>query len=258
MTSEKLIGTLGIILLIVLSLSVVSTPVYSQESSSTDTGAEILKTVDKNLIPDNVTFYRKIINIEPDGSRKEFVLFTAKKGEEKVVSLFLSPPADRGRATLRIDENMWLYIPSVKKPVRITSLQSVTGGIFDNADIMRLDYAYEYSVETFEDRGDTYFLRLRAKTDAVAYDRLDMWVDPGSMTPTKIDSYTASDMLIKTLRFKNIEDFGNGIVRPAVIETTSPLHEGYVSRMIFQKFQPRKIADRYFTTSGMDELGDVR
>lgn len=37
---------------------------------------------------------------------------------------------------------MWLYIPNVGKPMRITSLQSVTGGVFNNADIMRLDYAW--------------------------------------------------------------------------------------------------------------------
>jgi len=54
--------------------------------------------------------YRKLINIEPDGSRKEFVLYTLKKGADRVVSLFISPASEKGRATLRVGENMWLYI----------------------------------------------------------------------------------------------------------------------------------------------------
>lgn len=46
---------------------------------------------------------------------------------------------------------MWLYIPGVGKPIRITSLQSVIGGVFNNADILSLDYAAEYNVEKVED-----------------------------------------------------------------------------------------------------------
>ena len=31
-------------------------------------------------------------------------------------------------------------MPDVGKPIRITSLQSVTGSVFNNADILRIDY----------------------------------------------------------------------------------------------------------------------
>ena len=109
-------------------------------------GADILRKVDRNLEPESYEMYRKLINIEPDGSKKEFVLFSVKKGRDKVAALFLSPASDKGRATLRLGDNMWLHIPAVGKPVRITSLQSVTGGVFNNADILRLDYSDEYTV----------------------------------------------------------------------------------------------------------------
>ena len=80
-------------------------------------------------------------------SQKGISPFTLKKGNDKIVSLFLSPASEKGRATLRLGDNMWLYIPNVGKPVRITSLQSVVGGVFNNADIMRLDYNVEYDVQ---------------------------------------------------------------------------------------------------------------
>jgi hypothetical protein len=110
-------------------------------------GNEILKKLDRNLSPESYESYRKLINIEPNGRKKEFVLFTVKKGADKVAALFISPASEKGRSTLRLDENMWLYIPNVGKPVRITSMQSVVGGVFNNADILRLDYAVEYNVE---------------------------------------------------------------------------------------------------------------
>jgi hypothetical protein len=110
-------------------------------------GEAILRQVDRKLNPESYEMYRKLINIEPDGRKKEFVLFTVKKGRDKMVALFLDPPSDKGRATLRLGDNMWLYIPNVGKPIRITSLQSVVGGVFNNADIMNLDYSVEYAVE---------------------------------------------------------------------------------------------------------------
>ena len=118
---------------------------------------------------------------------------------------------------------MWLYIPNVGKPVRITSLQSVVGGVFNNADILTLDYSDEYDVAGVEETGKEYVLHLRAKTKTVAYDRLKMWADRGKIVPMKIECHTEASMLIKTLYFKEIQDLGGGFVRPAVIETDSPL-----------------------------------
>ncbi len=140
-------------------------------------GAQILEKVDRNLEPESYESYRKLIDIQPDGNRKEYVLYTMKKGRDKVVALFLSPPSDKGRATLRIGDNMWLYIPDVGRPIRITSLQSVTGSIFNNADILRVDYTTEYDVEGAQEEKDQYLLSLKAKTGDVGYDRLKMWVD---------------------------------------------------------------------------------
>jgi outer membrane lipoprotein-sorting protein len=214
--------------------------------------------VDRNLNPESYESYRKLINIEPDGRKKEYTLFSVKKGVDKVVSLFLAPASEKGRSTLRLGDNMWLYIPNVGKPIRITSLQSVVGGVFNNADILQLDYAAEYDVEKVEEKGSEYLLYLKAKTKAVAYDRLTIWADKGKKLPTKIECLTEASMLIKTLYFKDIKDFGGGIVRPSVIETDSPLYKGYKSVMIFAKLKKRELKDEVFTLTYMPNLDSLR
>jgi len=186
-------------------------------------GAVLLKQIDRNLNPESYESYRKLINIEPDGRRKEYTLFTVKKGLDKTAFIFLAPASEKGRSALRLGDNMWLYIPNVGKPIRTTSLQSVVGGVFNNSDILQLDYNVEYTVEKVEEEDGNYLLHLKAKTRTVAYDRLKMWVDKEKKVPTRIDCLTEASMLIKTLYFKDIKDFGAGIVRPAVIETESPL-----------------------------------
>jgi len=237
-------------LLTVLALA--SVPAYAVD------GNAILAQVDKRLAPESYEMYRKLVNVEPDGRKKEFILFTVKKGTDKIAGLFISPASDKGRTTLRLGENMWLYIPNVGKPVRITSLQSVIGGVFNNADILQLDYGAEYDVVKVDDLEKEYLLHLKAKTRAVAYDRLSMWVDKEKTLPTKIECRTEADMLIKTLYFKQIKDFGGGIVRPAVIETDSPLYKGYRSYMIFAGVKARDVPDEAFTPNFMPRIESLR
>jgi len=221
-------------------------------------GKQLLEQVDRNLNPESYESYRKLINIEPDGRKKEFTLFTVKKGVDKVASLFLAPASEKGRSTLRLGENMWLYIPNIGKPIRITSLQSVVGGVFNNADILQLDYAAEYDVEKVEEKGGEYLLYLKAKTKSVAYDKIRIWADKGKKLPTRIECLTEANMLIKTLYFKDVKDFGGGIVRPAVIETDSPLHKGYKSIMILAKLKKKTLKDEVFTQTFMPNIESIR
>lgn len=221
-------------------------------------GDELLREVDRNLEPPSYEMYRKLINIEPDGRKKEFVLYMVRKGNEKVAGLFLSPASDKGRGMLRLGDNMWLYIPNVGKPIRITSLQSATGGVFNNADILKIDFGAEYTTDQLEDKGEQYLLHIKAKTKTVAYDRLNMWVDKKSKLPVKVECLTEKLMLIKTLYFKETKDFGDGIVRPSVIETDSPLYKGYKSVMIFSKIKKRELKDEIFTVPFMSKLETLR
>ena len=237
-----------------LVLCLVALPV----SAASLDGTQILQKVDRNLEPESYETYRQLIDIQPDGSKKEYVLYTVKKGRDKVVALFLSPPSDKGRSTLRLGDNMWLYMPDVGRPIRITSLQSVTGSIFNNADILRIDYSAEYDVEGTEEQKDALLLSLKAKTGDVAYDRLKMWVDKALLLPTTIECYAASGLLIKTLRFSNIREFGGGIKRPATLQTDSPLHKGYRSVMQWSGVKKANLPDEYFTLNYLPRIQELR
>jgi outer membrane lipoprotein-sorting protein len=240
-------------ILLVLSVLITGVPAYAAID-----GTQLLKQIDRNLNPESYEMYRKIINIEPSGRKMDYTFFSIKKGLDKVAGLFLAPASEKGRSTLRLGDNMWLYIPNVGKPIRITSLQSVIGGIFNNADILSLDYSAEYNVEKVEEAGNEYLLYLKAKTKTVAYDRLKMWVDKNKKLPTKIECLTEASMLIKTLYFKDIKDFGGGIVRPSAIETDSPLYKGYKSIMLFANIKQRDFKDEVFTLTYMAKMDSLR
>lgn len=230
----------------------------AQTESNDNIALQILRKVDENLTPESFESYRKLINEEPDGSKKEFIFFTVKKGQDKMAMLYISPASERGRATLRLGDNMWLYIPNVGRPIRITSMQSVIGGVFNNSDIMRLDYSVEYTPSLLEQNKDEYILDLKAKTRTVAYDKLKMWVEKNNSMATKVECYSVSGKLIKTLEFKEIKNFGDGIMRPSVVETTSPLYKGYRSVMIYSGMKARKLQDEVFTFEFLSRLEELR
>ena len=238
--------------LVVFLALILAGPAYALD------GNQLLGQVDRNLNPESYEMYRKLINLEPDGRKKEFTFYSVKKGRDKIAGLFIAPASEKGRTTLRLGENMWLYIPNVGKPIRITSLQSVVGGVFNNADILNLDYTEEYQAEKVEEAGGEYLLHLKAKNKSVAYDRLKMWVDKGKKLPTKIECLTEAAMLIKTIYFKEIKDFGGGVVRPSVIETDSPLFKGYKSIMILAKLKKKEFKDEIFTLTFMPNMESLR
>jgi len=218
----------------------------------------LLEKIDRNLQPTSSESYKKLTNIEPNGSKKTFLLYQAKKGKDRMVSLFLEPESEKGRATLRRGDNMWLYIPNVGRPIRIASMQSVVGGVFNNSDIMRLDFSAEYKVVEQKENRSSYTLTLKAKNSSVAYDKLIMTVDKKSLTPKKVVCYASTGMLIKTLSYKNIKKFAPGIVRPAVVETISPFYKGYKSIMVYGKIRPKNFANEVFTLDKISKVGTLR
>ena len=116
---------------------------------------------------------------------------------------------------------------------------------------------FEKDRKTFELVQD-YIIYLKAKTRTVSYDSLKMWVLKKNNIVEKVECYAASGKLIKTLEFKQVKDFGGGIVRPAVIETTSPLYKGFKSLLIYSKIKNKILPDEVFTLDYISRLGELR
>ena len=219
--------------------------------SQNNRAGRLLRQVDANLDFGSSISFRKLINIEPSGNKKEFILKSFKKDKLKRSSLFLSPASDKDRVTLRIGDDIWLYIPSAGRPVRVPSLQSVTGGVFNNSDLHRLDYSAEYTASILKERASTIDLHLKAKNSLVAYDHLIMTITKRHPLPLKIECYSSTNIMIKVLHFKNFRNFGNGLFRHSVTETTSPLQPGYKSIMITGKIFPARLSADMFTQNYM-------
>jgi hypothetical protein len=103
-----------------------------------------------------------------------------------------------------------------------------------------------------------YLMELKAKNKTVAYDKLKMRVNKKDILVNKVECYTETGLLVKTLEFKQLKDFGENFVRPSVIETYSPLYAGYRSLMIFESIKTRDFPDEVFTLNNLSKLEKLR
>jgi outer membrane lipoprotein-sorting protein len=218
----------------------------------------VLARVDENMAPGSLEMYRKLINIEPTGDRREYVLYTLTTGRDRVANLFLSPPSEEGRITLRVGDSIWLAIPEAPQPLRVPVVHPVVGRLFNNWDLMRTQLGADYAARSLTKEGDSFILELKAKGPSVVYDRLKLWVDADRLLPRRIEVYAESGLHLKTLDFKEVKDFGDGIVRPAVLETRSPLLPGYRAIMLTSKIRRRDIPEETFAIANIRRIGDLR
>mgnify|MGYP001825915847 CR=1 FL=1 len=221
-------------------------------------GGDVLRQIDERMWPASYEMHRKLINVKSDGSKREYLMYTLKNGRDRVVNLFLAPPEEKGRVILRVGGNLWLRIPDVEQALRVSSMHSVVGGIFNNWDLMVSDFSAEYEVQDMKTENDIYILTLKAKSKWAIYDKLRLRAGRQDLLLRKLEAFSNSDTLLKTLTFRDIEDFGGGIVRPAQVETESPLWPGVKAVMVFAKIRKRELPDELFTVNFMSKIDDLR
>ena len=94
---------------------------------------------------------------------------------------------------------------------------------------------------------DRYILECKAKTTTVAYDRLKNDSGQGSHGAGHHRVLRRQRHADQNLYYKETKDFGDGLRRPSVLETDSPLYKGYKSVMLYAKISKKVLADEVFS-----------
>ncbi|MBT7087556.1 outer membrane lipoprotein-sorting protein, partial [bacterium] len=106
------------------------------------TGVEIIKKVDANQVYSTAYFeYEMRIHVGEEIRTKKLVSYM--QGREKSFAEFVYPVRDKGVKYLFVGDNLWMYLPSVEKVIKIAGhmlRQSMAGS----------DMSYE---DALEDRG---------------------------------------------------------------------------------------------------------
>jgi len=177
---------------------------------------EIVRQVERNLVPGNFSVVYEFTNHRLDGTTSRYEVQFDIRDVDHARGLFVKPEREKGREVLRVDDALWTYLPSVGKTLRIADRDSFAGGDFSNADILRIDWSAKYSVQLKKETASQWIFDLTATTPDAAYARMRLWVDKSTRQPIQQHFYDSRGTLLKRCRYGAIQTFGS-ITRPSYL-----------------------------------------
>jgi outer membrane lipoprotein-sorting protein len=198
-------------------------------------------------------FDAMVTSFEGSEKKSENGYKTYVKDLDHSMVAFTSPSSERGKSLLMLGDDLWIYLPNVKKPVRIPMQQRLIGDI-SNGDVTRINFANDYiaTMAGEETVGgvNCYVLNLAAKTDSKTYNKIKYWVSKADNKPVKAEYFTVSGQSLKTCTF---EDFRQeaGAVRPMKLTFQDSLNKDKKSTLVFSNMATKKLDDNMFTKDYM-------
>jgi hypothetical protein len=157
---------------------------------------------------------------------------------------------------LMVGNNLWIYIPTSRNPIRISQQQRLMGQV-SNGDVARTNFAGDYvptllREEELEGKL-SYVLELKAKSKEVAYHRIIYWVEKDSFDPLKSEFYTISGKLLKTAYYQGYEEI-QGRERVTRLVIVDNFRKGQSSIMEYSNMEIEEFPDRIFQKSYLKHL----
>src|SRR5262245_24450190 len=181
------------------------------------TAAQILARYDEIMSPRTFAGLLTMIAPRQDGTTRGYKMRVLKSEDDKARLWFFEPASANGQEMLRVEDNMWVYMPNLKRALRIASRESFQGGDFNNGDVLRVNYVKDYNPVLAPSGDDAlYMLELTAKTKDASYDRIKLWVSKSELMPVRSEYYAASGKLLRSATFSDVKTF-RGHRRPAHI-----------------------------------------
>ncbi len=135
------------------------------------------------------------------------------KGKEKSLIIIRSPKKDKGIATLKVDENIWNYLPKINRVTKVpASLMSGSwmGSHFTNDDLVKEntyedDYTSSITFKGERDGKSIIEVTSSPKPEAaVVWGKVITIIDQTNYTPLKASYYDEENIPIRIMTFDKL------------------------------------------------------
>lgn len=229
-------------------------PAYAQRSLS---AGEIVRRADEARFPNEG--FEVLVNIRTfrEGRAREERLFKVlSKGNENTIVMTLEPASERGQILLMKGRDLWMFLPRVSQPVRLSLAQRLIGQV-SNGDIARANFAGDYNATLLgtakAGKAMLYALELTAVDRSVTYHRVRYWVTQSGFRPYKAEFYSLSGRLLKTCDYLDFKTLG-GKIRPTRLLMQDALNKGEQSVLDYSAMKPRSLPDQVFSKEYLRRL----
>jgi outer membrane lipoprotein-sorting protein len=175
---------------------------------------------------------------------------------DKTFIRITAPTKEAGTATLRVESNMWNYIPKVERVIKIPPslmLQPWMGSDFSNDDLVKesslvKDYTHTIEGEVVEGGVACYRVVALPKPDApVVWGRLVVTIGKSDYLPRKQEFYSEKGTLQKVLTYSDIQSV-DGRAYPLLWKMVSVTKAGHETLLRYRDLRfDRSLDDAIFT-----------
>jgi outer membrane lipoprotein-sorting protein len=166
------------------------------------------------------------------------------------------PASERGQIMLMKGRDLWIFLPNVSQPVRLSLAQRLTGQVA-NGDLARANFSGDYNPRLLRSEridGENYYvLELSAIDRSVTYQRVVYWVRESNSAPYRAEFYSASNRLLKTCTYEKFDKM-LGASRPTRLVMEDALRGGEQSVLEYTAMKLRDLPDKVFTKDYLKRL----
>lgn len=218
---------------------------------------EILKKADEVRNPQlDYTVEVIVTNIKPDKKNVEMKYEVLVKGRDKTIIKTLEPASNRGTSLLMVNYDLWVFLPTISQPLRISLQQRLIGEVA-NGDIARANFSGDYGpkilkIENINGK-EHYVLELIAKDERVTYHKVIFWVQKDNFHPLKAEFYAVSGRILKTCKYENYKKLA-GKLRPTrlvLIDALKPTHQSLIE---YDDMKVISLPEKWFTKDHLKKI----
>lgn len=176
-------------------------------------------------------------------------------GMDKTFIRITSPKKEKGVATLRIENEMWNYLPKTNKVMKIPPsmmMSSWMGSDFTNDDLVKEfslfeDYNYEL-IEVEDASKDFIYINCIPREDLpVVWGNIVIAATREDYLPVWQKYYDEAGKLMRVLNYSDVRKFGDRTI-PATMEMIPRAREGHKTVIRYLKLEfNQKVDDEVFS-----------
>ncbi len=212
-----------------------------------ENAAEILKKADEIRSPSNS--YRMEVTVDStDDSHFRFEISIG--GKDASIIRTLEPKRENGKNYLMLNEDMWAFIPNIKRSVRVTLNQKLTGQAA-NGDISRMRWFGDYDAKLESETPEEFVLFLSAKRRGLTYDKIRVWISKKTYAPVRGEYLTQQEKVLKFVTFTEYKPMA-GALRPTRIVIENAAKKGEKSTLQIQLMEEKKFPESFFSQNSLN------
>lgn len=191
--------------------------------------------------------------------KRTLVMESWSAGRDKFLARILDPKKERGTCTLKVEDNIWNYLPKIDRLMKIPSSlmgDKWMGSHLTNDDLVKenkIDKLYDFSVLT-EDEKKAVVQGLPKPDAPVVWGKILYTVDMEKEVPISVEYFDEDGEKVRVMTFSDVEKIQDRWI-PRLFRIT-PLNEpNEFTELVYEKIEfDLKIPNDVFSTQSLRKM----